>query len=303
MFESLQSRLQQIVQRLAGRGVLSEADVDAALREVRLALLEADVNFKVAKAFVERVRGAAVGQQVLTHLAPGKRVVRLVYDELVRWLGGTTDALRFAVQPPTVILLVGLHGAGKTTTAGKLAMRLLKGGRRPLLVATDLRRPAAIVQLQVVGQQAGVLVFSLPGATDPVAVATAAVGEARRTGQDVVIIDSAGRQHIDDELMAELVTMREATSPHQVLLVLDAMTGQAAVDIAQRFDALLRIDGLIVTKLDGDARGGAGVSLVGGTGRPGVLAGGGGEGGGLGAVPPQRVAPRVLWLGGRLNLV
>jgi len=297
MFESLQSRLQQIVQRLAGRGVLSEADVDAALREVRLALLEADVNFKVAKAFVDRVRAAAVGQQVLTHLAPGQQVVKLVYEELVRLLGGTTHALRFADQPPTVILLVGLHGAGKTTTAGKLAMRLRNGGRRPLLVATDLRRPAAIVQLQVVGQQAGVLVFSLPGATDPVAVATAAVGEARRTGHDVVIIDSAGRQHIDDELMAELVTMREATSPHQVLLVLDAMTGQEAVNIAQRFDELLRLDGLIVTKLDGDARG---VEV---TGRPVLFAGVGEKLDGLEPFHPDRMASRILGMGDVLTLI
>src|SRR2546428_9616995 len=169
-------------------------------------------------------------------------------------------------------------------------MRLRNGGRRPLLVATEVRRPAAIAQLQVVGQQAGVLVSSLPGATDPVAVATAAVGEATQTGHDVVIIDSAGRQQIDDELMAELVTMREATSPHQVLLVLDAMTGQEAVNIAQRFDELLRIDGLIVTKLDGDARGGAGLSVVAGTGRPGRLAGGGEQLGGVEAVPPGPVA-------------
>src|SRR2546426_4568282 len=303
MFESLQSRLQQIVQRLAGRGVLSEADVDAAVREVRLALLEADVNFKVAKAFVDRVRAAAVGQQVLTHLAPGQQVVKLVYEELVRLLGGTTRALRFTDQPPTVILLVGLHGAGKTTTAGKLAMRLRSGGRRPLLVATDLRRPAAVAQLQVVGRQAGVLVFSLPGATDPVAVATAAVGEAGRTGHDVVIIDSAGRQQIDDELMAELVTMREATSPHQVLLVLDAMTGQEAVNIAQRFDELLKIDGLIVTKLDGDARGGAGVPVMGGARRPGVFLGGGEKRDGLEPVHAHRMASRILGMGDVLTFI
>src|SRR2546428_10552 len=273
------------------------------VREVRLALLEADVNFKVAKAFVDRVRAAAVGQQVLTHLAPGQQVVKLVYEELVRLLGGTTRALRFADRPPTVILLVGLHGAGKTTTAGKLAMRLRNGGRRPLLVATDLRRPAAIAQLQVVGQQAGVLVFSLPGATDPVAVATAAVGEATQTGHDVVIIDSAGRQQIDDELMAELVTMREATSPHQVLLGLDAMTGQEAVNIAQRFDELLRIDGLIVTKLDGDARGGAVLSVVEVTGRPVLFAGVGEKLDGLEPFHPDRMASRILGMGDVLTLI
>src|SRR5438876_9265701 len=237
MFETLQGKLQQIVSRLTGRGVLSDADVDAALRDVRLALLEADVNVKVAKAFVDRVRDAAVGQQLLTQLAPGQQVVKLVHEELVRLLGGTVRALRLTDQP-TVILLVGLHGAGKTTTAGKLAMRLVKGGRRPLLVATDLRRPAAVAQLAAVGQQTGVPVFSRPGATDPVAVATAALAEAKRHGHDVVIIDSAGRQHIDDELMAELVTMRDATAPHQVLLVVDAMTGQDAVNIAQSFHDL-----------------------------------------------------------------
>src|SRR5712692_8656562 len=204
MFETLQDRLQQIVQRLTGRGVLSEADVDAALRDVRMALLEADVNFKVAKAFADRVREAAVGRQVLARLAPGQQVVKLVYEELVRLLGGTSHELRFADRPPTIILLVGLHGVGKTATAGKLAARLAKGGRRPLLVATDLRRPAAVTQLQVIGAQAGVPVFALAGQTDPIAVAKAALEEAARRAYDVVIVDSAGRQHVEDSLMAEL---------------------------------------------------------------------------------------------------
>src|SRR5713226_2770753 len=303
MFEALQNRLQQIVQHLTGRGVLSEADVDAALREVRLALLEADVNFKVAKAFVDRVRTAVLGQQVLTHLAPGQQVVKLVYDELVRLLGGTAHPLRLADQAPTVILLVGLHGAGKTTTAGKLARRLAKGGRRPLLVATDLRRPAAVTQLQVVGQQAGVPMFSRPGATNPVAVATAAVEEARRRGHDVVIIDSAGRQYGDDELMAELKTMRDATSPHQVVLVVDAMTGQDAVSMAQRFHELLGIDGLIVTKLDGDARGGAVLSVVEVTGRPVLFAGVSEKLEGLEPFHPDRMASRILGMGDVLTLI
>src|SRR5438552_3240605 len=297
MFETLQGKLQQIVSRLTGRGVLSDADVDAALRDVRLALLEADVNVKVAKAFADRVRDAAVGQQLLTHLAPGQQVVKLVHQELVRLLGGTVRALRLTDQPPTVILLVGLHGAGKTTTAGKLAMRLVKGGRRPLLVATDLRRPAAV------GQQTGVPVFSRPGATDPVAVATAALAEAKRHGHDVVIIDSAGRQHIDDELMAELVTMRDATAPHQVLLVVDAMTGQDAVNIAQRFHDLVGIDGLIVTKLDGDARGGAVLSIVEVTGRPVLFAGVGETLDGLEPFHPDRIASRILGMGDVLTLI
>ena len=303
MFETLQGKLQQIVTRLTGRGVLSEGYVDAALRDVRLALLEANVNVKVAKAFVDRVRDAATGQQLLTHLAPGQQVVKLVHEELVRLLGGTVRALRLTDQPPTVILLVGLHGAGKTTTAGKLAMRLVKGGRRPLLVATDLRRPAAVAQLAAVGQQTGVPVFSRPAATDPVAVATAAIAEAKRHGHDVVIIDSAGRQHIDDELMAELVTMRDATAPHQVLLVVDAMTGQDAVNIAQRFHDLVGIDGLIVTKLDGDARGGAVLSIVEVTGRPVLFAGVGETLDGLEPFHPDRIASRILGMGDVLTLI
>jgi len=289
VFETLQGKLQQIVSRLTGRGVLSDADVDAALRDVRLALLEADVNVKVAKAFADRVRDAAVGQQLLTHLAPGQQVVKLVHQELVRLLGGTVRALRLADQPPTVILLVGLHGAGKTTTAGKLA--------------TDPRRPAAVAQLAAVGQQTGVPVFSRPGATDPVAVATAALAEAKRHGHDVVIIDSAGRQHIDDELMAELVTMRDATAPHQVLLVVDAMTGQDAVNIAQRFHDLVGIDGLIVTKLDGDARGGAVLSIVEVTGRPVLFAGVGETLDGLEPFHPDRIASRILGMGDVLTLI
>src|SRR3989475_9897515 len=302
MFESLQSRLQHIVQQLTGRGVLSDADVDAALRDVRLALLEADVNVKVAKAFADRVRDAAVGRQLLTHLAPGQQVVKLVHEELVRLLGGTVRALRLTDQP-TAILLVGLHGAGKTTTAGKLAIRLVKGGRRPLLVATAARRPAAVAQLAAVGQQPGVPVFARPGAHDSVAVATAALAEAKRHGHGVVIIDSAGRQHIDDELMAELVTMRDATAPHQVLLVVDAMTGQDAVNIAQRFHDLVGIDGLIVTKLDGDARGGAVLSIVEVTGRPVLFAGVGETLDGLEPFHPDRIASRILGMGDVLTLI
>src|SRR3990170_8702155 len=235
MFESLQSRFATIVRNLTGRGVLSEADVDAALREVRLALLEADVNFKVAKAFVDRVRAAAVGALITKSLAPGHEVVKIVHEELIRLLGGPDRELRIADRPPTLILLAGLHGAGKTTTAGKLALRLRKRGRQPLLVATDLKRPAAITQLQVVGAQAEVPVYAQEGATDPIAVARGAVAEADRRGYDTVIVDSAGRLHVDDELMAELRQMREAIAAHDVLLVLDAMAGQGAVAMAERF--------------------------------------------------------------------
>lgn len=303
MFETLQGRLQQIVQRLSGRGVLSEADVDGALRDVRMALLEADVNFKVAKAFTERVRAAAVGRHVLTHLAPGQQVVKLVYEELVRLLGETSRELRFADRPPTVILLVGVHGVGKTTTAGKLAARLVKGGRRPLLVATDLRRPAAVTQLQVVGSQVGVPVFSRPGETDPIAVARASLDEAGRRGYDVVIVDSAGRQQVDDVLMGELKALRDAISPHQVVLVVDAMTGQEAVSMAQRFDEMLHVDGLIVTKLDGDARGGAILSVVEVTGRPVLFAGVGEKQDALEPFHPDRTASRILGMGDVLTLI
>ncbi len=303
MFETLQSRLQRIVQRLSGRGVLSDADVDAALRDVRMALLEADVNFKVAKAFTDRVRAAAVGRQVLAHLAPGQQVVKLVYEELVRLLGGTSRELRFADRPPTVILLVGVHGVGKTTTAGKLAARMVKGGRRPMLVATDLRRPAAVTQLQVVGAQVGVPVYTRPGETDPIAVARASLGEAARRGYDVVIVDSAGRQQVDDALMAELKALRDAISPHQVVLVVDAMTGQEAVSMAQRFDEMLHIDGLIVTKLDGDARGGAILSVVEVTGRPVLFAGVGEKQEALEPFHPDRIASRILGMGDVLTLI
>ncbi len=303
MFEALQGRLQKIVASLSGRGALSEADVDAVLREVRLALLEADVNFKVARVFVERVRAQAIGQDVLRHFSPGQQVVKIVYDELVRLLGGTTKELRFAERPPTVVMLVGLHGAGKTTTAGKLASWLKRRGRRPLLVATDLRRPAAVTQLEVVGKQAGVPVFAQPGAADPITVATSAVEHALHDGHDIVIVDSAGRQHIDDALMAELTQMRDAVHPQNVLLVVDAMTGQDAVAMAERFHSALDLDGLIVTKLDGDARGGAVLSVVEVTGCPVVFAGVSEKLDGLEPFHPDRMASRILGMGDVLTLI
>lgn len=303
MFEGLQSRLQTIIRSLSGRGVLSEADVDAALREVRLALLEADVNFKVAKAFVERIREKAVGQDVLTSLSPGQQVVKLVHEELIRLLGGEHRDIRFADDPPTVILLAGLYGAGKTTTAGKLAYRLRRRGRRPLLVATDLKRPAAVTQLQVVGAQAEVPVYVQAGATDPVAVARGAIAEADRGGYDTVIVDSAGRLHVDDDLMAELRQMRDAIAAHDVLLVLDAMAGQDATAMAERFHRELRLDGLIVTKLDGDARGGAVLSVVEVTGCPVLFAGVSEKLEGLEPFHPDRMASRILGMGDVLTFI
>jgi signal recognition particle subunit SRP54 len=303
MFEALQNRLQKVVASLTGRGALSEADVDAALRDVRLALLEADVNFKVARSFVDRVRIQAVGQDVLTHFSPGQQVVKIVHNEMVRLLGGTAKDLTFADRPPTVVMLVGLHGAGKTTTAGKLAARLKRRGRHPLLVATDLRRPAAITQLQVVGEQAGVPVFTQPGATDPIAVAAAALEEGARAGYDIVLVDCAGRQHVDEALMAELTRMRDAIHPHDVVLVVDAMTGQDAVAMAEHFHAALGVDGLIVTKLDGDARGGATLSIAEVAGVPVLFTGTGEKLDGLEPFHPDRMASRILGMGDVLTLI
>jgi len=302
MFESLQARLGEIFRRLTGRGHLSPEDVDAALREVRLALLEADVHFTVARDFVARVREAAVGQEIWKSLTPAQQVIKIVYDELVRLLGGAHRDLRTAPQPPTVLLLVGLHGTGKTTTAAKLGYLLRRRGRHPLLVATDLRRPAAVEQLEAVGRQAGVPTFTQAGATDPVAVALAAVDHARRSGHDVLIVDSAGRLHIDDPLMAELAHMREALRPTEVLLTLDAMAGQDAVRMAQGF-AALGLDGLILTKLDGDARGGAALSVVAVTGVPILFVGVGERVEALEPFHPDRMAARILGMGDVLTLI
>jgi len=303
MFESLQTRFQELFTRLTGRGVLSEADVEATLREIRVVLLEADVNFRVVKQFVDRLREATIGAQITKSLSPGQQVIKLVHQELIRLLGGATRELRFASDPPTVLLLVGLHGTGKTTTAGKLASRLRKRGKHPLLVATDLKRPAAVTQLQVVGAQAEVAVFAREGATDPIAVARGALSYAREHGHDIVIVDSAGRQHIDDELMTELRQMREAITPHDVLLVLDAMTGQDAVTMAERFRQVLGIDGIIVTKLDGDARGGAVLSVIEVTGCPVLFAGTGEKLDALEPFHPDRMASRILGMGDVLTLI
>jgi signal recognition particle subunit SRP54 len=303
VFEGLQARLGEIMKRLTGRGALNPEDVDATLREVRLALLEADVNFKVARDVVERIRQAAVGQEVWKHLSPGQQVVKIVHQELTALLGGAARELRFASQPPTVILLVGLHGVGKTTTAGKLAAFLRRRGRNPLLVATDLRRPAAVRQLQVVGAGVKVPVFAPEGATDPVAVARSAVESATSDGHDVVVIDSAGRLHVDDALMAELAAMHNALQPQETLLVLDAMAGQDAVRMAEQFGARLRLDGLILTKLDGDARGGAALSAVATTGAPILFVGTGERPDALEPFHPDRMASRILGMGDVLTLI
>lgn len=303
MFEGLQARLGEIVRKVTGRGTLSPEDVDATLREVRLALLEADVNFKVVRQFVERIRDAATGQQVWKHFSPGQQIIKIVHQELTALLGGAVRELTFAPHPPTVILLVGLHGVGKTTTAGKVAGLLRRRGRNPLLVAADLKRPAATRQLEVVGGAVQVPVFASDGAADPVAVVRAAIDRATAEGHDVVIIDSAGRLHIDDELMAELAAMHDAVRPHETLLVLDAMAGQDAVKMAEQFSARLPLDGLVLTKMDGDARGGAALSVVATTGRPIVFVGVGERPEALEVFHPDRMASRILGMGDILTLI
>lgn len=302
MFEALQERLAGVFRRLSGRGVLRPEDVDAALREVRLALLEADVHVQVVREFVARVREAAVGREVWKSLTPAQQVVQVVYEELVRLLGGQHRELAPSPKPPTVVLLCGLHGSGKTTQAGKLALYLRRRGRRPLLVAADLQRPAAVRQLQVVGEGAGVPVFAR-AAADPAEVARAAVEHARSSGHDFVLVDTAGRVHVDDPLMQELRRVRDAAGAHHVLLVLDAMTGQEAVRVAQRFHEALGVDGVVLTKLDGDARGGAALSVVATLGRPVLFVGTGEKLDALEPFHPDRMASRILGMGDVLTLV
>jgi signal recognition particle subunit SRP54 len=303
VFESLTDKLQKVFDRLTRKGRLSEQDVTEACREIRLALLEADVNFKVVKDFVERVRQRAVGQEVLQSLTPGQQVIKIVKEELTELLGGAAAALKRSPQPPTAYMLVGLQGGGKTTTSGKLARMEKKGGRKPLLVATDVRRPAAIQQLRVVGEQVGVPVFDLGAREDPVNIARAALAQARKEVLDPVILDTQGRLHVDDELMGELQRMQAEVQPAETLLVLDAMTGQDAVRVAQEFDAALDLSGFILTKLDGDARGGAAVSIRAVTGKPIKLAGVGEKLDALEPFYPDRMVSRILGMGDVLTLI
>lgn len=303
MFESLSEKLQGVFKKLRGKGTLSEQDVNDALREVRLVLLEADVNFRVVKEFISRVRERAVGQEVLQSLSPAQQVIKIVHEELIQLLGGGETTLKTAPKPPTVIMLAGLHGSGKTTTAAKLAALMRKQGRRPLLVACDVYRPAAVKQLQVLGEQIGVPVFSLGDKQDPVDIAKAAVSSAASNGQDVVILDVAGRLHIDEELMDELKRIRAAVNPNEVLLVVDAMTGQDAVNIAEQFNAALEVDGFVLTKLDSDARGGAALSVRAVTGKPIKFAGVSEKMDGLEPFYPDRMAGRILGMGDVLSLI
>ncbi len=303
MFENLSSKLQETFKRLRGKGKLTEADVSEALREVRLALLEADVNFRVVKDFVARVKEKAVGIEVLEALSPGQQVIKIVNDEITALLGGTNARLSIAPKPPTVVLMVGLQGAGKTTASGKLSAWLKKQGKRPLLVAADVYRPAAIKQLQVLGQQLDVPVFSLGSDADPVDIARAGVESAVKQGRDVVLVDTAGRLQVDDALMQELENIKAAVHPHEILLVVDAMTGQEAVSVAETFNQRLGIDGVVITKLDSDTRGGAALSVRAVTGRPIKFVGTGEKLDALEPFHPDRMASRILGMGDVLSLI
>ena len=301
MFESLSDRFEGVLGRLRSKGKLTEDDVDDALREIRLALLEADVNFNVVKDFCARIRERAVGEEVSKALNPGQQMVKIVNDELTATLGGETYRITYSSKPPTVVLMAGLQGSGKTTTSAKLARWFKSQGRHPLLVGADLQRPAAVEQLRTLGRQIEVPVFS--EATDPVAVAAASIAEARRTGRDIVIVDTAGRLAIDEELMDEVRRISEAVSPDHTFLVIDAMTGQDAVNTAESFHATLELDGVILTKLDGDARGGAALSVKQVVGRPIAFASTGEKLRDFDLFHPDRLAGRILGMGDMLTLI
>lgn len=303
VFGNLAEKLQRTLGKLRGRGKLTEQDVKEALREVRLALLEADVNYQVVSEFTARVRERAVGQEVMASLTPAHQVIKIVYEELAELMGGSRSKLELASRPPTIVMLAGLQGAGKTTSSAKLANLLRKQGHRPLLVAADVYRPAAIKQLQVLGDQLQIPVFSLGDQISPVDIAKAAVEHAHRHANDVVLLDTAGRLHVDEELMAELRAIDEAVSPHQILLVVDAMTGQDAVNVANSFNESLDIDGIILTKLDGDARGGAALSIKAVTGKPIKFAATSEKLDGLEPFYPERMASRILGMGDVLTLI
>lgn len=302
MLSSLSQKLSASLARLRGKGRLSEADVDAALREVRLALLEADVNFKIVKDFVARVREKAIDHSILESLSPDQQVIAIVRDELQELLGGTTHRLNWNSKPPTVILMAGLQGTGKTTTVAKLAGLLKRDGKRPLLVACDVYRPQAILQLQTVGKQVDVPVYQ-EGKENPVHIAQRGVSHAARNGFDVVIIDTAGRLHVDEEMMGEAKAIAEATQPHETLLALDAMTGQDAVQAAAAFNEMLPLTGVVLTKMDGDARGGAILSVRSVTGVPVKYIGVGEKLDAIEQFHPDRMAGRILGMGDVLSLI
>ena len=292
-FEGLSSRLQEITRKIRGKARITESDLKEMLREVKLALLEADVNYKIVKEFIATIQEKALGQDVLKSLTPGQQVVKIVKDELVELLGGQTSQINFTPNPPTIIMLVGLQGSGKTTTAGKLANILRKQGKKPLLVACDVYRPAAIKQLQVVGAQLNIPVFANENSKDVVHIARQALSVAMSKLNDVVILDTAGRLHIDEELMQELKNLKANVKPHEILLVVDSMTGQDAVNVAQSFSDNVGIDGIILTKLDGDTRGGAALSVKKVTGKPIKFAATGEKLSDIEVFHPDRMAQRI----------
>lgn len=301
-FENLSEKLQNALDSLRGKGKLTEKDVDSAMREVKLALLEADVNFKVVKDFVKNIKTQALGEKVMSSLTPGQQVIKIVNEELTELMGSTESKLDFS-KKPSVILMSGLQGAGKTTTCGKLAKKLKKDGKRPLLVACDVYRPAAIKQLKIVGESVDVPVFSMGDKISPVDISKAAIEHASKNNNDVVIIDTAGRLHIDESLMAELKDINNAVNPSEILLVLDAMTGQDAVNVAKTFDDTLALTGVILTKLDGDARGGAALSLRAVTNKPIKFITTGEKMDALEVFHPARMASRILGMGDVLTLI
>ena len=302
-FESLSERLQNAIKMFRGTKEITEEDLKAPLREVRMALLEADVNFKVVKGFVGKIKERALGAEIQQNLSPSQQIIKIVDEELTNLLGGTQEKLAVASKPPTIIMLVGLQGAGKTTTVGKLAYNLKKKHKTPLLVAADVYRPAAITQLQVLGEQVGVPVFALGDQVSPVEIASQSLAKAEHLACDTVIIDTAGRLHIDEKLMEELQNIKAAVQPHEILLTIDAMTGQDAVTVADTFNQTLGLTGLIVTKLDGDARGGAVLSVREVTGCPVKFVGMGEKLDALEPFYPDRMASRILGMGDILSLI
>ncbi len=303
VFSGLAEKLQETFRKLKGKGRLTEDDVDEALKEVRRALLDADVNFKVVKSFQQRVKERAVGSDILNSLTPGQQVVKIVHEELAQLMGGVQSKINIASKPPTVVMMVGLQGGGKTTSSAKLAAMLRKNGKRPLLAAADIYRPAAIKQLQVLGEQLQIPVFSMGDKSNPVDIAKAAVENAIGNSRDVVIIDTAGRLHVDEALMEELAAIKATVKPHEILLVVDAMTGQVAVNVAESFNQRLGLDGVVLTKLDGDTRGGAALSIKAVTGCPIKFVGMGEKLDALEAFHPDRMADRILGMGDVMTLI
>jgi signal recognition particle subunit SRP54 len=303
MFDRLSERFDAVFKQLRGQGRITERNIDEALREIRRALLEADVNFKVTKGFIQQVKQRAIGREVLKSLTPGQQIIKIVHDELISLLGATASPLKLADLPPTTLMLVGLQGCGKTTIAGKLALHLKTQGRPCLLVAADMYRPAAVEQLQTLGASIDVPVYSRPRGTDPVAICQEGVEEGRRTNRSVVIMDTAGRLSIDQDMMDELVAIQRKTTPHEILFVADSMLGQDAVETASRFHQELEFSGCVLTKMDGDARGGAALSIRQVTGKPIKFIGTGEKPDALEPFHPDRMASRILGMGDMLSLV